>query len=143
MKIKSYFCRNLRIGGERKSDFLRCHIPHGYSDDGVLLENAQSVIDEWNKIDRDEKHNYEYRLDIPEMESPMKFKTFMRRRIKGSGVRSAIDMVCAFNQWHFDEAGIPRDDDGMDAEHALYMVNRFNKDSTDYKFWLEIEETEP
>jgi hypothetical protein len=152
MKVKGYFGKNLRDNNEERYDFRDGHFAvRGleFDSEGMPYEEAKLTIEGWNKIDRDEKHNFEYRLDIPEerkpetpeiIEKPMKFKEYYRYKMKGYGSRSSAPYTSNFTQYDFDQMEIPYDDEGMDAEHALYYINRKNKESQESKFWLKIEE---
>jgi hypothetical protein len=110
------------------------------------LEKAQLLINKWNKIDRDEKHTLEYRLDIPEenpeviIKEPMKFKYCFRQKIRGYGSRGSVPQIYNFVFYDFDAMEIPIDDEGMDAEHALYYVNKKNQQTSEWKYWLKIED---
>src|SRR5271157_1274469 len=127
MRVKSYFIKDLKTGIESKSDFYKFHFfkQVDFTDEGVILADAQEKIYRWNKIDRDEKHNYEYRLDVKEekeiiIEKPMKFKTYHVRCSNGQAEERS------FNLENFVVAGIPYDDEGMHFEYAFYMINRWN-----------------
>lgn len=146
MKVKGYFFKNLTTGKEERSNFHPTHFSDGvFDDEGMEYEQAQLKIAEWNEIYRDNRQSYEYRLDIPETKEleiiqPMKFKQYYRHKMRGYSSRGSVPQLISFNRWDFQEMEIPEDDEGMDAEQALYFVNKKNKEGQEWKYWLVIED---